>query len=108
MRLENGVSSMDASKDKDYSECLFAQAPRKEAADAEHWHAWRSGSGGTSLLASTVDELQALLERAVVVCVHLCGSVAKQDLRILCFLCGSSERRERARDIAAFDILSIL
>jgi len=49
MRLENGVSSMDASKDKDYSECLFAQAPPKEAADAEHWQAWRSRSGEMSL-----------------------------------------------------------
>jgi hypothetical protein len=91
-----------------FKACPPEEGPPEEAADAEHWHAWRSGSGGTSLLVLTVDELQALLEPAVVVCVHLCASVAKQDLRIFCFLCGFNERREWARDIAVFDILSIL
>ena len=65
MRLENGVSSMDASKDKDYSECLFAQAPPKEAADAEHWQAWRSRSGEISLLVSALLGPHASLERSI-------------------------------------------
>lgn len=62
----------------------YAQGPLKEAANAEHWQARGSGSGGTSLLVSRLHDPQAVLEP---IRVYLCLSVSKG---FLCLLCDSS------------------
>ena len=67
MKLQFYSTGAGSASDDFFS--VLAQKAPKESAGAEHWHAWGSGSGGTSSLGSTLIEPQAFFER---VCVNLC------------------------------------